>query len=388
VSIDRRSFVPLYVQLKNVLQRQILSGELPPGSALASEPALGQTFGVSRITVRQALGDLEAEGLIRREPGRGTFVAAASLRRGASVGLLFGGMSERTFGHRNDTSFGDLVQGIAAVASQRGVLVHPIPLGDEERLDLALASPSVHQLNGLLVRLARRFDEDVLQKLDATSLPYVVVKRRIPDGRASCVYSDDVGGAAALTTHLLDLGHRRVGLLLGPAEIGVFEDRLRGYRGALERAGLDLDPSLVREVGYPMDESGFADALALLRLRDPPTAFFAGNDYIAIGVYRAIRELGQEPGRDVAVVGYGGTSFSTTMYPALTTVRVGGRAYGQAAAALLLDLITGAVREPTAVEVPWQLEIRPSSENERRKTKNERVPGDAPVLETQHPSTA
>ncbi|HLH71903.1 MAG TPA: GntR family transcriptional regulator [Chloroflexota bacterium] len=361
MKIDRRSFVPLYVQLKNIVQRQIMSGELPPGVSLQSEPALGRTYGVSRITVRQALDELEAEGLIRREPGRGTFVATATSKRGLVMGLLFGGMSERTFGHRNDTSFGDLVGGAAAAASQRGALVHPIPLSDDDRLEVALATPTVTQLNGLLVRLARDFTEDVLQALDATGLPYVVIKRFLPPGRASCVYSDDTSGAEAATTHLLGLGHRRIALLLGPPEVGVWDERRLGYEHAHRKANTPVDPSLIASVGYPMDEASVEVTRDMLSWPDPPTAIFAGNDYMAIGVYRAIRELGREPGRDVPVVGYGGTLFATTMYPALTTVSSSGHDFGRVSAELLLDLITGVTHGPQQISVPWHLKVRQST---------------------------
>lgn len=364
LKVDRRSFVPLYVQLKNIVQRQIMSGELTAGAALASEPTLCRLYGVSRITVRQALGELEAEGMIRREPGRGTFVRASVSKRGLAIGLLFGGMSERTFGHRNDTTFGDLVRGAAEVASRRGALVHPIPLSDGDDLTIALANPSVCQLNGLLVRIAHEVTEEMLEALDRTGLPYVVVKRHVPVGRANCVYSDDVAGAAALTAHLLSLGHRRVGLLLGPADVGVWDERRRGFELAHEKLGLATDEALIYRGGYPMDEAGHEGARALLAIPDPATAFFAGNDYMAIGVYRALRDQGLEPGRDVAVAGYGGTPFSTTMYPALTTISVPGQSFGKASAELLLDAITGVVQEIRQVTVPWRLEVRQSSDSD------------------------
>jgi LacI family transcriptional regulator len=82
---------------------------------------------------------------------------------------------------------------------------------------------------------------------------------------------------------------------------------------------------------------------------------------MAIGVYRAIRELGREPGRDVPVVGYGGTLFATTMYPPLTTIANSGHDLGRVSAELLLDLITGAVCGPRQVTVPWKLDVRQST---------------------------
>src|SRR5260221_8739566 len=147
MKLDRRSFVPLYVQLKNVIERQVASGEMAPGATLESEASLCRLYGVSRITVRQALRGLEMDGLIRREPGRGTFIAARTSHRGVTIGLIFGGLSEQIFGHRDDSSFGDVVRGAAEVASQRGGMVHVIPLGDEDSLETLLATPVVSRLN-------------------------------------------------------------------------------------------------------------------------------------------------------------------------------------------------------------------------------------------------
>lgn len=360
MSIDRASFVPLHAQLKNLFQRQIMAGDWAAGAPMPSESALCRMYGVSRITVRRALSDLEAEGLIRRERGRGTFVAATAPRRGPTLGLLFGGLTQRTFGHRNDTAFGDMVHGAAEAASRRGALVHPMPVGDGD-LETMLATPTVFRLTGLLVHLIRMFTEDTLRLLDATGVPYVLIKRRVPPDRANSVYSNDVSGGEAVTHHLLSLGHRRVGLLLGPSEVGVWVDRRAGYDRAHERAGVSVDPDLVKVVRYPMDRGGYLGAAALLDGPEPPTAIFAGNDYIALGVYRAIRERGLEPGRSVAVAGYGANPFSATMFPALTTIGTPAWKLGNAASDLLLDVIGGGARPPVQRVLPWQFEIRQST---------------------------
>ena len=241
MSIDRASFVPLHAQLKNLFQRQIMAGDWAAGAPMPSESALCGMYGVSRITVRRALSDLEAEGLIRRERGRGTFVAATAPRRGPTLGLLFGGLTQRTFGHRNDTAFGDMVHGAAEAASRRGALVHPMPVGDGD-LETMLATPTVFRLTGLLVHLIRMFTEDTLRLLDATGVPYVLIKRRVPPDRANSVYSDDVSGGEAVTHHLLSLGHRRVGLLLGPSEVGVWVDRAGRLRPGARAGGRECRP--------------------------------------------------------------------------------------------------------------------------------------------------
>lgn len=359
-ALDRASFVPLHAQLANQLERRILSGTWAPGAAMPSESALCSQYRISRITVRRALNDLENEGLVERVRGRGTFVAETSARRGHAIGMVFGGLSEATFGHRNAAAFGDLVQGAAEAASSRQALIHPIPV-DNENLRAGLETPVITRLTGLLVHLTRRIDEDVLATLEALHLPYVVVKRRLPPHTASCVYLDDRAGAEAATEHLLSMGHKRIGLILGPAAIGVWEDRLAGFEAAHGKAGVPLDPQLIRRVDYPMDEAGGQAAGALLRADAPPTAIFAGNDYIAWGVYLAARASGREPGRDLAVVGYGANTFTATMHPALTTVGNSGRTLGSTAAELLLDLIDGRRTGPVQQEIPWQLLVRESS---------------------------
>ncbi|HVX44350.1 MAG TPA: GntR family transcriptional regulator [Mycobacteriales bacterium] len=359
-TLDRASFVPLHAQLANQLERRILSGAWTPGAAMPSESALCAQYRISRITVRRALNDLENEGLVERVRGRGTFVAQTATRRGHAIGMVFGGLSEATFGHRNAAAFGDLVQGAAEAASNRQVLIHPLPV-DNENLRAGLETPVITRLTGLLVHLTRRIDEGVLATLESLQLPYVVVKRRLPPGTASCVFLDDRAGAEAATEHLLSLGHKRIGLILGPDAIGVWEDRLAGYEAAHRKAGVRTDPRLIRHTDYPMDEAGRQVAAELLGSGAPPTAIFAGNDYIAWGVYLAARAAGREPGQDLAVVGYGANTFTTTMHPALTTVGTSGRTLGSTAAELLLDLIDGRQAGPVQQEIPWQLLIRDSS---------------------------
>jgi LacI family transcriptional regulator len=200
----------------------------------------------------------------------------------------------------------------------------------------------------------------MLRALDDSG-PYVVIKRRLATGRASSVFSDDISGAAAVTRHLIDQGHRRIALILGPAEIGVWEDRRSGFLNTLAQLGPDAQPGIVRQVGYPMDEAGREVTLEMLRGPDPPTAVFAGNDYIAVGVYRAIRDLGGEPGRDLAVAGYGANPFATMMHPSLTTLGTSGQSFGSEATNLLLDIVEGKVQSPAQRELPWHLEIRQSS---------------------------
>lgn len=358
MNLDRDSFVPLYVQVKNALERRILAGELKEGDAVESEPALCRMYGVSRITVRQALRNLELAGRIRREPGRGTFVDTESTRKGVSIGLVYD-VNERVFEHRDESMFGDVVRGAADVASRRGAAVHPLPLGDGEDLGALLATPLVNTLHGLLLLPDLELPETTLEDLDRTGLPYVVLKRRL-SGRAASVDADERAGAEAATSHLLALGHERIAIIQQPAEMG-HRDRLTGYQAALENAGRRVEPELVRRSGYPVSSGGATAMRELLSLSERPTAVFAASDHLAVGVYEALREAGLEPGRDVAVIGYGGASFAAMMYPALSTISTPRGEFGSVGAGLLLDMVTGSAPGRPARTVPWRLDVRQST---------------------------
>ena len=140
---------------------------------------------------------------------------------------------------------------------------------------------------------------------------------------------DNVLGARVATSHLTGLGHRRIGLLSGPLRTVSRQDRLKGYKEALEGANIEQHPSLIWE-GEPI--SGFGDAESaelgrlgthkLLSVPDRPTAFFTINDMYALGAYAGARELGLRVPEDLSIVGFDDLSpLARIAAPPLTTVR-------------------------------------------------------------------
>ncbi|MGV4987117.1 LacI family DNA-binding transcriptional regulator [Streptomyces sp. NRAIS4] len=127
-------------------------------------------------------------------------------------------------------------------------------------------------------------------------------------------------GGMAATQHLIDLGHRRIGILQGPAGTLCARARLDGYRSALETAGIAVDPAL-QQPGDFYYTTGFSGMSNLLALPEPPTAVFASSDLMALGAYEAIRQAGLRVGRDVSVVGFDDVPHAAWASPPLTTVR-------------------------------------------------------------------
>jgi DNA-binding LacI/PurR family transcriptional regulator len=198
-------------------------------------------------------------------------------------------------------------------------------------------------------------------QLATRSIPLVVLD---PTGeplhRTPSVGATNWSGGMAATRHLLDLGHRRVAMLSGPAEWPCCRARLDGYRAAMDAAGVPVDPDLVR-VSTLYVEGGLRDGGELLRLPDPPTAIFTANDLQAFGVYEAARQAGLRIPEDLSVVGFDDLSFTRWAGPPMTTVRQPLVRMGAAAARMIVALAGGAELDQHRVELATELVVRQST---------------------------
>ncbi|BCB75996.1 LacI family DNA-binding transcriptional regulator [Phytohabitans flavus] len=167
-------------------------------------------------------------------------------------------------------------------------------------------------------------------------------------------------GALVATRHLLELGHRRIGMLCGNLKWPFCRARLDGFRAAMDQAGVPVDPDLVR-VGPLYVESAARETTALLRLPEPPTALFATNDLQAHGVYEAARLAGLRIPDDISVVGFDDLPFTRWAGPPMTTVRQPLRRMGSTAAAMLVALASGQTPREHRVELTTDLVVREST---------------------------
>jgi LacI family xylobiose transport system transcriptional regulator len=181
-----------------------------------------------------------------------------------------------------------------------------------------------------------------------------------PEHETASVGATNWSGAVAATRHLLNLGHRRIGLIGGPPDWLSARERLEACRAAMETAGVPVDPRMVRS-GRFFFEDGLSLAGELLALPDRPTAVLCGNDLQALGVYEAARQAGLRIPDDLSVVGFDGIGVTNWCGPPLTTVRQPFREMGAAAATLLLTLISGQAPEQIRVELPTTLVVRGST---------------------------
>ena len=163
--------------------------------------------------------------------------------------------------------------------------------------------------------------EEQRARLAGRAIPVVQVDPLTEPGPGvPTVRAANYEGGLAATRHLLELGHRRIAAITGPDGALSGRARLDGYRAALHAAGVPPDPALLREGDYQVEE-GRRHTHDLLRLPDPPTAVFAGNDAQALGVYQAAYDRGLRVPDDLSVVGFDDLPLAAWVTPGLTTVR-------------------------------------------------------------------
>jgi LacI family transcriptional regulator len=201
----------------------------------------------------------------------------------------------------------------------------------------------------------------VYTELQRLSIPIVVVD---PVGGAAfdvpTVGATNWAGGRAATEHLTSLGHRRIGLITGPKNLLCSRARLDGYRAAMEEAGAEVDEALIRQGDF-MHETGFAGGTALLSLPEPPTAIFACNDTMALGVFEAARRRGLRIPQDLSVVGFDDLPESRWSPPPLTTIRQPLAEMGGLAARTALRLSRGEVIDLPRIELATELIVREST---------------------------
>lgn len=187
--------------------------------------------------------------------------------------------------------------------------------------------------------------------------PIVSIDPVVSNPNYPAVHATNYQGALEAMNYLLGLGHKRIGFISGRAELESSTRRLKGYREALERAGLPLDEALIASGDYTT-ETGISGARQLLALENPPTAIFASNDQMAMGVFQVAQELGMRIPDDLSVVGF--DNITESKYMGLTTVDQFISEMGYVATQMLIKLINDAPLDDQTYQMQTRLVIRTS----------------------------
>ncbi len=253
--------------------------------------------------------------------------------------------------------------------------------GDEEKeagyLDVLLSK----KVDGLVL-IGDSQPSEGLSRAVEQGPPTIAVDRDLDDRSVSQVVIDNDGGGLLAGRHLLDLGHRDIGVVAGPDGLGTTAKRLKGFTRALGEAGIDIREDRVFRGDYRAT-GGRAAMDDWVRSGDLPTAVFAENDLMAIGVLSAAHSAGIGVPSEISVVGFDGIPFGADLSPALTTVAQPTAEIASAAVAMLLERLRDQETPPSRTVFSVSLVVRESSARvrggEALASANETVPAELPA---------
>jgi LacI family transcriptional regulator len=234
-----------------------------------------------------------------------------------------------------------LAKGVQDAAEKHGYMVFLFNSDEQpEKEARYLQELQSHLPEGLLIVPTAKTRQHLQSLQNLRNLPIIELDRTSGSPGIHAVLAENVLGAREAVEHLIQLGHRRIGMVAGEPVITTAQERLEGYRQALEQAGIPFDEQLVA-CGYHREEGGYAAAMELLK-RPPsqrPTALFVGNSEMAAGTVQAIRDLDLRIPEQISLVSFDDTRWAQLMEPALTVVAQPAYEIGFLACEMLVSLL-------------------------------------------------
>jgi DNA-binding LacI/PurR family transcriptional regulator len=339
---------------------------------LPSEDVLCNKYQISKITVKKALEDLKNEGYILRIKRKGTFVNFQKRQTDDGTNFKIG---KKTIAFIvpdiEDVFVSEIYSGIETIASKNGYEVitfssTKIPERENANIEFLVES----DIKGAIIfPYWGRFNVLQILKLKKKNFPFVLIDRYFRDVSTNMVVVDNFQGAYKAVKYLVKIGHTKIAHIMG-VDCTANEDRFEGYRSALEEAEIPFNSSLVKKIQpfetegslrfEPDDVGGYNEAKILFSQKEKPTAVFAGNDYIALGCYKAAKELKRKIPQDLSIIGFDDLKFASNLEVPLTTVKQPKYEIGSKACEVLMKKITrqGKVEK---IVLPTELIIRESS---------------------------
>ncbi len=322
--------------------------------------------GVSRSTVSRVINDQpnvrpevrERVWQVAREVGYQPHAAARSLATSRThvIGMVIPEAVTTLF---TDPFFSLLLRGATdACNSHQYQLMLSLFTANADRQEIYQRILRSGYLEGAIVASAS-LDDPLISDLLRDRIPFVSVGR-YPNKPVHYVDADNVNGARMAVEHLIRLGHRRIATITGPLDMIAGQDRLSGYRQALEVRGIPVEEELIVEGDFS-EASGTAGMQRLLPVS--PSAVFVASDMMAIGALRSLRQADRQVPQDIALVGFDDIPIASAIVPALTTVRQPIERMGSMAVEVLLSVLEDSSGEEALAQrivLPTELVIRAS----------------------------
>jgi len=376
--MEQESRTPLYHTVQEYIRSKIHSGEFKPGDKVPTEHELKNHFNVSRMTISTAMIHLAKDGLIRRIPGRGTFVIGPDERAADTEGS--NGDSEERGEHALD--------GKKAEPSRRIGLIMPII---DSMFAMRIVNSVQHALNGsgysLVVGLtnnSKKQERDVIRSfiesgvdgqiifpvdehtyneeilsLKLQGYPFVLIDRYLPGVETNFVGSDNQAGAQLAVSHMWELGHREIAVCSGiDFPTVTIRDRLDGYVKELTARGALINPSLmlsdidIKNLSFNSDHPLFR----YIKARHA-TGYLALHSSIALLIYQAAKACGLRIPEDISIVSFDNPTSLQDEFAYFTYVDQSEEASGRSAAEMIVELLQKGSRNKDKEAGPYARKI-------------------------------
>ncbi|WP_058308904.1 GntR family transcriptional regulator [Gracilibacillus massiliensis] len=333
-----------YSIVKQAIKSQILDGTFQPHQKISSESELMKQFGVSRHTVRLAIGDLVNQGWLYREQGAGTFCADRSKEDNASL------IQQKNIAiittYISDYIFPSIIRGAESHLSEQGYQVSLFSTNNDHNNERKFLEKILTQhFDGVIIEPTRSAitnpNINYYLNLERQNIPYLMINAFYDELEPFHIVMDDEKGGTIQTEHLIELGHINI--------LGFFKNddiqgtkRLKGYLKAHRKHQIEILPNNI--ITYNTEEKNTKPVEVLRKmLQEPkekrPTAIVCYNDELAIKLLDAIREAQLKVPENISIVGFDDSFMAEVTEVKLTTVSHPQSEMGRLAAKVILDMI-------------------------------------------------
>lgn len=327
---------------------------------------IAKEAGVSVATVSRVMNHPETVAPATREKIQRVMKEAEYTPNWFAQGLNFN--KTKTIGivlpHMMHTSYMEIAGGVEEVARMKGYITFMCSVEKDPQVEREYISQlTARRVDGIILMFSA-LDEAYIDQLCAEKIPVVLIGESVEIPKANSVNVDCRAGAAEMTAHLIEAGHRSIGFLWGSDPAKETQEMMNGYRNTLKASGIRVREALIQKAENSI-EGGYIGAKKLIA-GSKPDAIFATSDEMAFGAMDALKDLGYRIPEDIAVAGFGNNRMANLMEPKLTTVELPFRKMGIYGARVLFDCIDGEEKEERHIVLRSKMRVRKSCGHKER----------------------
>jgi len=368
----RQSLTPVPLQ-RNIVYLHHLKYSAATGMATSSKenpkkPTINDVArlsGVAKVTVSRVIND---SPLVTDATRRKVTAAMEQLdyvpdpqARGLAFKRSF--LLGLVYDNPNALYVSDIQKGILRVSRQAGyeLIMHPSDMASSQLSSEVSQFVSRARIDGLILLSPISQIDSLARRLKRDGIRYVRISPKKIDSKARTIISNDKDGAELMTEYLVSIGHRNIGFVNGPAANLSAQQKLEGFRETMQKHGLPVRKGMIAD-GENTFDSGVQAGRILLGRKSKPTAIFASNDDMALGVMKTAALQGISVPEQLSVAGFDDSTIATVVWPDLTTVRQPVQHMGEIAASkLLAQLVSNGAHADRSIEIEPELVVRNST---------------------------